>query len=147
MPNVWSRVAAFTHKYPLSRGMLSYACIWPLGSCVQQKIQGKETLDFWRAVRFSLYGCCFVAPTLYTWMTVAGYMFPKPGLRSGIYKVSYRCAYQDFSENCLSFKVRFSFKLSKERSQYLKLFVLLVSKNGGLWDNSYLILQKRIQIC
>ncbi|XP_034256893.1 mpv17-like protein isoform X2 [Thrips palmi] len=86
MPNVWSRVAAFTHKYPLSRGMLSYACIWPLGSCVQQKIQGKEKLDYWRALRFSLYGCCFVAPTLYTWMTIAGYLFPKPGLRSGIYK-------------------------------------------------------------
>lgn len=89
MTNVWSRIATFTHKYPLTRGMMSYACIWPLGSCVQQKIQGKENLDYWRAFRFSLYGCCFVAPTLYTWMTVAGYLFPRPGLRSGICKVSW----------------------------------------------------------
>lgn len=93
MTNVWSRVAAFTQKYPLSRGMASYACIWPLGSLVQQKIQGKETIDYWRALRFSLYGCCFVAPTLYTWMTVAGYLFPKPGFRSGICKVSNSRAY------------------------------------------------------
>lgn len=102
MTNVWSRIAAFTHKYPLSRGMVSYACIWPLGSFVQQKIQGKEKLDFWRALRFSLYGCCFVAPTLYTWMTIAGVLFPKPGLRSGIYKVSPFDFYQLIIYVCVS---------------------------------------------
>ncbi|KAG8212696.1 hypothetical protein J437_LFUL019592, partial [Ladona fulva] len=62
------------------RGMLSYAVIWPFGNCIQQCItQGVrswEELDVARVARFSLYGSCFVAPTLYTWVKLSSAMWP-----------------------------------------------------------------------
>jgi len=69
--------------------MASYAVIWPIGSLVQQSIQGRKEYDYGRVVRFSFYGCCFVAPTLYTWIKIAGMMFPGASLRHALYKVRF----------------------------------------------------------
>ncbi|KAG6458777.1 mpv17-like protein [Manduca sexta] len=75
-------------KYPLLRGMASYGVIWPISSLIQQTFEGKnfENYDWWRCARFGLYGSCYVAPTLYSWLTVANVMWPGTSLRSGIIK-------------------------------------------------------------
>ncbi|XP_046402102.1 mpv17-like protein isoform X1 [Ischnura elegans] len=87
---IYHRGLAFTRRYPLVRGMLAYAAIWPIGSCVQQCItDGKrswEELDFARAARFSLFGSCYVAPTLYGWVKLSSAMWPASTLSVAITK-------------------------------------------------------------
>ncbi|XP_033213152.1 mpv17-like protein [Belonocnema kinseyi] len=75
-----------TKKYPVARGMASYTVIWPVASLMQQKIIGKEELDFVQALRFSLYGGFFVAPTLYGWLKVASRIWPRSDFKSAITK-------------------------------------------------------------
>ncbi|KAL7294029.1 mpv17-like protein [Trichogramma pretiosum] len=75
-----------TKKYPVVRGMASYTVIWPVASLIQQKITGKEQLDYMQALRFSIYGGCFVAPTLYCWLKVASHFWPRSDLKSAITK-------------------------------------------------------------
>lgn len=75
-----------TQKYPVVRGMASYSVIWPVGSLLQQKIAGKEELNYAQALRFSLYGGFFVAPTLYAWLRCASHFWPKSDIRSAITK-------------------------------------------------------------
>lgn len=75
-------------KYPIVRGIASYAVIWPAASLLQQKITGKEKFNYAEAMRFSLYGSLYVAPTLYCWLKCASYFWPKTDLRSAITKVS-----------------------------------------------------------
>lgn len=87
MKTNWVKVVAFSKKYPLSRGMLSYALIWPVSSLCQQTIAGKKEYDFKQALRFSLFGAFFVAPTLHTWIRVATNMFPGTTLKSAVTKV------------------------------------------------------------
>ncbi|XP_034188644.1 mpv17-like protein isoform X2 [Osmia lignaria lignaria] len=75
-----------TQKYPIVRGMASYTIIWPTGSLIQQKIIGNDELNYMQALRFSLYGGFFVAPTLYCWLRCSSYFWPKSDLKSAITK-------------------------------------------------------------
>ncbi|XP_066587931.1 mpv17-like protein [Prorops nasuta] len=75
-----------TQKYPIVRGMASYTAIWPVASLLQQKITGKEELSYMQALRFSLYGGFFVAPTLYCWLKCASFLWPKSDLKSAVTK-------------------------------------------------------------
>ncbi|XP_015604493.1 mpv17-like protein isoform X2 [Cephus cinctus] len=75
-----------TQKYPIVRGMASYTVIWPIGSLLQQKISGKKDLNYMQALRFSIYGGFFVAPTLYCWLKCAGYLWPRNNFRSAVTK-------------------------------------------------------------
>ena len=88
-----------TKKYPVVRGMASYTVIWPVASLIQQKIIGKENLDFVQAARFSIYGGCFVAPTLYCWLRVASHFWPKSDIKSAITKVIFTL--NSFSRMCI----------------------------------------------
>lgn len=74
-------------KKPLIRGMIMYSITWPVGSIVQQLYQ-KEELKASRILKFSLYGSCFVAPSLYGWMKFSCYLWPKTTIGSTIIKVS-----------------------------------------------------------
>ncbi|XP_034840485.1 mpv17-like protein 2 [Maniola hyperantus] len=81
--SVWSKNAAVTifKKYPLLRGMGSYSIIWPISSFIQQTFEGKSfesenRYDWWRCARYGLYGSCYVAPTIYTWFTIASVVWP-----------------------------------------------------------------------
>ncbi|XP_045445935.1 mpv17-like protein 2 isoform X3 [Melitaea cinxia] len=79
-------------KYPVLRGMASYGIIWPISSFIQQTFEGKRfdsdnKYDWLRCARFGLYGSCYVAPTLYSWLTVASIMWPGNMVRSAIVKV------------------------------------------------------------
>ncbi|XP_012264038.2 mpv17-like protein [Athalia rosae] len=73
-------------KYPVIRGMASYTVIWPTASLIQQKFIGKDEISYMQALRFSLYGGFFVAPTLFCWIKFASYVWPKSDLKSGIIK-------------------------------------------------------------
>jgi len=82
----FSKIIAFSRKQPIIRGMASYSIIWPLGSVVQQTIYGEEEYDFAKVARYGLYGCCYVAPTLYCWLKIANTIWPLNTLRYAITK-------------------------------------------------------------
>ncbi|CAH1375105.1 hypothetical protein MTP99_016531 [Tenebrio molitor] len=86
--SVLSRFAAFTNRHPVVRGMISYATIWPTSCIIQQTIAGKsiDNYDWMQALRFSLYGGLFTAPTLYAWVRVATMVWPKTNLKTGVTK-------------------------------------------------------------
>ncbi|XP_046481343.1 mpv17-like protein [Neodiprion pinetum] len=75
-----------TTKYPIIRGIASYTVIWPAASLLQQKFISNQELNYMQALRFSLYGGFFVAPTLFCWIKFASYIWPKNDLKSGIVK-------------------------------------------------------------
>lgn len=75
-----------SQKYPVVRGMASYTIIWPGACLLQQKLIRNEELDYMKALRFSLYGGFFVAPTLYCWLRCATYFWPKSDLKSAMTK-------------------------------------------------------------
>jgi hypothetical protein len=79
----------FTKRYPLSRGMIAYSLTWPISNLCQQSIRGSKEWDFAEALRFCLYGSCFVAPTLHGWLRLAANMWPQLNFRSAIAKVSH----------------------------------------------------------
>ncbi|KAH0561886.1 protein sym1-like isoform X1 [Cotesia glomerata] len=83
---IFVKIGELSRRYPIVRGMASYTVIWPTACLLQQKISGKEKLDYIHALRFSLYGGFFVGPTLFAWLKIATYLWPKPNLRSAITK-------------------------------------------------------------
>ena len=96
------RFRELTKKYPVVRGMASYTVIWPVASLIQQKITGKDQLDYMQALRFSIYGGAFVAPSLYCWLKVASHFWPKSDLKSAITKVCNKCNnYNLLNLNCV----------------------------------------------
>lgn len=88
MTTIFARIVKFSITYPVTRGMASYAVIWPTGCLIQQMAFGDDKFDFTRAARFGLFGAFYVAPTLNIWLTIARYLYPKNDLRSAIIKVS-----------------------------------------------------------
>lgn len=83
---IYGKLREVSQKYPIVRGMASYTVIWPTGSLLQQKISGSEELNYIQALRFSLYGGFFVAPTLYCWLRCSSYFWPKSDIKSAITK-------------------------------------------------------------
>ncbi|XP_053987324.1 mpv17-like protein isoform X1 [Hylaeus anthracinus] len=83
---IFGKFREVSQKYPIVRGMASYTIIWPTGSLLQQKIAGNEQLNYMQALRFSLYGGFFVAPTLYCWLKCSSYFWPKSDLKYAITK-------------------------------------------------------------
>lgn len=88
--SVFSRFAAFTRRHPIVRGMISYSIIWPTSSIIQQTVAGKrwDNYDWKQAMRYSLYGSMFTAPTLYAWVRISTLIWPTITLRTAITKVS-----------------------------------------------------------
>ncbi|KAH8245528.1 hypothetical protein KR032_011378 [Drosophila birchii] len=87
---MWHRLKVLVTRYPIMRGMISYSLIWPTGCLIQQTVEGRGwgTYDWWRVLRFSMYGGLFVAPTLYGWVKVSSAMWPQTSLRTGIIKAA-----------------------------------------------------------
>uniref|UniRef100_A0A1B6KRL9 Mpv17-like protein n=1 Tax=Graphocephala atropunctata TaxID=36148 RepID=A0A1B6KRL9_9HEMI len=85
MGSKFSQIVKFSKKYPVSRGMTSYAIIWPLGSLVQQTML-EEEYDYAKVARFCLYGSCYVAPTLHCWIKIANTIWPQSTLKSAVTK-------------------------------------------------------------
>ncbi|XP_019875591.1 mpv17-like protein [Aethina tumida] len=86
--SVFSRFVAFTNRHPIVRGMISYGTIWPTSAIIQQTIAGKtwENYDWMQALRFSLYGGLFTAPTLYGWIRISTLIWPNQNLKTAITK-------------------------------------------------------------
>lgn len=84
-----TKLSDFTTRYPLIRGMITYSFTWPISNLCQQAIRGSNEWDFAEALRFCLYGSCFVAPTLYGWLRLAANMWPQLNYRSAIAKASH----------------------------------------------------------
>ncbi|XP_017093016.1 PXMP2/4 family protein 4 isoform X1 [Drosophila bipectinata] len=107
--------------HPMARGALTYAVMWPTGCLIQQAIEGKSPRDYdWaRALRFSLFGSLYVAPTLYGWVRLTSAMWPKTNLRSGIIKaVTEQLSYGPFA--CVSFFMGMSLLEMKTFSQAIE---------------------------
>ncbi|KAH8419797.1 hypothetical protein KR009_002689 [Drosophila setifemur] len=88
----WRQGAVKLKLHPMAKGALTYAVMWPAGTLIQQTLEGKSPRDFdWaRALRFSMFGALYVAPTLYGWVRLTSAMWPKTNLRTGIVKVRVR---------------------------------------------------------
>ncbi|KAH8270938.1 hypothetical protein KR044_001911, partial [Drosophila immigrans] len=121
-----SVIAAKGKLHPMVKGAVTYALLWPTGSLIQQTIEGRnlskffrrdsdgdieiiptmpslsETYDWARALRFSLFGGLYVAPTLYGWVRLSSAMWPQTSLRIGIVKaLTEQVSYGPFA--CISF--------------------------------------------
>lgn len=77
------------HRHPVTRGMASYLFIWPFGCWIQQTITFQEKYDWWRLIRFGLYGALITAPSLYAWVKLSTSLYPNFGLRLACAKVRY----------------------------------------------------------
>ncbi|XP_069672625.1 mpv17-like protein [Periplaneta americana] len=86
MSGVFSRVLVFFNKYPMSRGVATYAVIWPVSNLCQQAITGKENFDFRQALRYCAFGALYVAPTLHYWVKFSGLMWPQMTLKIALTK-------------------------------------------------------------
>lgn len=88
MSSVGVNIKAVFKQYPIIRGILSYAVIWPTSCICQQTIAGKnwKTYDWAQAARFSFFGSCFTAPSLYAWIRLSSRIWPRSNLKTAIKK-------------------------------------------------------------
>ncbi|KAI4460893.1 peroxisomal membrane protein 2 pxmp2 mpv17 [Holotrichia oblita] len=106
----WSKFTSFTRRHPVVRGMLSYAAIWPTSCIIQQTIAGKtwENYDWMQALRFSLYGGLFTAPTLYGWVRISTHLWPQTTLKTAITKaVVEQLTYGPMAMSCFFFAMNY----------------------------------------
>ncbi|KAH8415354.1 hypothetical protein KR222_004998 [Zaprionus bogoriensis] len=104
--------------HPMVKGAVTYALLWPTGSLIQQTLEGRDlkTYDWARALRFSLFGGLYVAPTLYGWVRLSSAMWPQTSLRVGIIKaLTEQVSYGPFA--CVSFFMGMSLLELKSFSQ------------------------------
>ncbi|XP_064556379.1 mpv17-like protein [Drosophila montana] len=98
------RLVAHFQLHPMAKGVLTYTLMWPTGSLIQQTLEGRnlKTYDYARALRFSLFGGLYVAPTLYGWVRLTSAMWPQTNLRIGVLKaITEQISYGPFA--CVSF--------------------------------------------
>ncbi|XP_045473737.1 mpv17-like protein [Harmonia axyridis] len=83
-----SKVRAFTNKYPIIRGILSYGAIWPVSNVIQQTMAGKkiDNLDWIQVGQFALFGSFYVAPSLYAWVRISSIIWPQTTFKIGVIK-------------------------------------------------------------
>lgn len=97
MSGIFTKVRSLHISYPLARGMVSYAIIWPTCSIAQEYIEhgtSFEDADYARAARFGFFGTFFMAPVFYGWMKYTSRFFKSKSLktaaiRAAIEQVSY----------------------------------------------------------
>lgn len=75
----------FSFKYTLTRNLYN-TTLYYLNSHLL--FLGKKEIDWKQVARFSFYGGCYVAPTLFTWIRLSSNMWPTMNLKNGIRKVS-----------------------------------------------------------
>ncbi|CAL8135399.1 unnamed protein product [Orchesella dallaii] len=80
------RIRSFIKDYPVVKGMVTYAVLWPISNICQQTIQGREQYNFVEAARFSIFGSFVVAPSLYAWVRIAGRLIPGNTLKIAMKK-------------------------------------------------------------
>ncbi|XP_064104611.1 mpv17-like protein [Macrobrachium nipponense] len=74
-------------KYPVTRGMVAYALLWPAGNLLQQSLDGSRTsLDLLEVLRYGAYGSCITAPLIHKWIKVLSSLIPGSRLRHALAK-------------------------------------------------------------
>lgn len=97
MSGLLTKILAAPVKFPVVRGMLSYALIWPTCSIVQEYLEHGTSVskaNWARAARFSFFGTFFMAPVFYGWMKYSSRFFKRKDLmtaisRAAVEQVSY----------------------------------------------------------
>ncbi|XP_068209511.1 PXMP2/4 family protein 4-like [Palaemon carinicauda] len=74
-------------KYPVTRGMVAYAILWPAGNLLQQTLDGsRSSLDLLELLRYGVYGSCITAPLIHNWIRVLSNFIPGGKLRHALAK-------------------------------------------------------------
>ncbi|KAJ0170801.1 hypothetical protein K1T71_013573 [Dendrolimus kikuchii] len=97
MSGIFTKMWNLPIQFPLIRGMVSYAIIWPTCSITQEYIEHGTTIenaDWYRAARFGIFGTFFMAPVFYGWMKYTSRFFKRKNLstaitRAAIEQISY----------------------------------------------------------
>ena len=78
-------------RYPVTRGMVTYAILWPSGNLLQQALDGsREWWDLREAARYGLYGSLVTAPLLHHWLQLLTRLLPGSSLSQALTKVCVR---------------------------------------------------------
>ncbi|CAH2059346.1 unnamed protein product, partial [Iphiclides podalirius] len=91
MSGILTKVIRLPVKFPLLRGMVSYALIWPTCSVVQEYLEHGTTLadaDWARAARYGVFGTFFMAPLFYNWMKYSGRFFKGRTLKTAVFRAA-----------------------------------------------------------
>ena len=76
------------NKYPVLRGMATYSLLWPSSNFIQQCIDtSREEIDSAEILRYFTLGTFAVAPTVYAWVKIAGFLVKGTQLRHALAKV------------------------------------------------------------
>uniref|UniRef100_T1JNV1 Uncharacterized protein n=1 Tax=Strigamia maritima TaxID=126957 RepID=T1JNV1_STRMM len=67
---------ALFYRYPVLRGMCTYAIIYPIASLMQQYAAGAEEINWVECFHFALFGGLWLAPTMYYWYLFAEWVYP-----------------------------------------------------------------------
>nr|CAD7423065.1 unnamed protein product [Timema monikensis] len=86
MKSVITVVCAFYKRFPIARGMTTYAVLWPSASICQQFIAVNDKLDFIQAARYGFFGCFVMAPMIHAWLGLTNTLFPSVTLGTAIVK-------------------------------------------------------------
>lgn len=97
MSGIFTKISNLHIQFPLIRGMISYAIIWPTCSITQEYIEHGITIenaDWSRATRFGIFGTFFMAPAFYGWMKYTSRFFKRKNLvtavtRAAIEQITY----------------------------------------------------------
>lgn len=92
-----TKLCSLSEQYPVLRGMISYAIIWPACSITQEYIENgtsMEDINWPRAARFGFFGAFFMSPVFYGWMKYSSRYFVGKSLltavkRAAVEQVSY----------------------------------------------------------
>ncbi|XP_018014250.1 PXMP2/4 family protein 4 [Hyalella azteca] len=78
------------HAYPVTRGMTTYALLWPTSNMVQQGLDpGRQRYDPLQGLRFLVMGTFITAPTVYVWVKIASKLVRGNSLRHAMLKALY----------------------------------------------------------
>ncbi|CAH1641486.1 unnamed protein product [Spodoptera littoralis] len=82
-----TKIRHLPEQYPMIRGMVSYAIIWPSCSLTQEYLERGTTIehaDWARAARFGFFGAFCMAPVFYGWMKYTSRFFKRNSIASAI---------------------------------------------------------------
>ncbi|XP_038219590.1 mpv17-like protein 2 [Zerene cesonia] len=82
-----TKVLSLPVQFPLIRGMVSYAIIWPTCSIAQDYIANGTTIqnaDWSRAARYGFFGTFCMAPVFYGWLKFSSRYFKRKTLYTAI---------------------------------------------------------------
>nr|XP_021186598.2 mpv17-like protein [Helicoverpa armigera] len=84
---ILTKVLHLPEQFPLIRGMVSYAIIWPTCSITQEYLEhgtSVENANWARAARFGFFGAFCMAPVFYGWMKYSSRFIKRNSLLSAV---------------------------------------------------------------